>query len=136
PEASDIARRPSPGRSGDPFPSRPTPAPPPLPRELAPEPARELQLVASMNEADDADQVDDRDGFDDHPAPVVDAEPEPEPEPQPVAAPDPPVRPRLGLGTFADLRGAVQPSAPPPATVAPTPETERPAAEPAVTSPA
>jgi signal transduction histidine kinase len=148
---TDAPARLTPRGSGAPIAFRATPAPPPLPRELVPEPARELQLVASMNEADEVDEVDESDrfdqgdglykidGFDDHPAPVVDAEPEPEaerePEPEPVAAPAPPVRPRLGLGTFADLRGAVQPAPAPRETVAPTTEPARPAAEPVGPSP-
>ncbi len=59
------------------------------------------------------------------PEPVLAREvaPEPEPEPEPVAevvAPEPPARPRLGVGTFADLR-AVQTPAP---RVSPQPEAE------------
>jgi signal transduction histidine kinase len=55
-------------------------------------------------------------------------EPEPEPAPEPEAAPDPvaevvpppPARPRLGVGTFADLRAAQTPTP----RVAPAPEAE------------
>jgi anti-sigma regulatory factor (Ser/Thr protein kinase) len=156
--ATDTPARLAPRGSGAPIAFRATPAPPPLPRDLAPEPARELQLVASTNEADEVDErdgfdqgdgfdnddgLDEIDGFDNQPAPVVDSEPEPEPEaeaeaeagPEPAAAPAPPARPRLGLGTFADLRGAVQPSSPSRETIAPTTEPARPAAEPVGTTP-
>jgi signal transduction histidine kinase len=77
------------------------------------------------------------------PAPVAQApappEPEPAPAPEPASAPveaapaAPAARPRLGLGSFADLRGAVQPTAAPvvalePPGVEPDPSAAPPAA--------
>src|SRR5712691_7504739 len=60
--ATDVPA-PSPRRgSGAPIAFRATPAPPPLPPELTPEPARELQLVASLDD-DEAAELDESDGF-------------------------------------------------------------------------
>ncbi len=128
-----------------------TSAPPPLPPELSPDAAPDLSLVPPLAESethdafdDELDELDDLDGrdpvdaiavFDDaSSAPAApdarDAAAEPEvvaPDPQPEAAP---ARPRLGLGTFADLRGATQPTPAqtPAADAAPTPGEPQPAA--------
>jgi signal transduction histidine kinase len=128
-----LPRRESPAETAPPAPSRAAaapiafraaPAPPPLPPELTPEPEIDHQRVASWDQADelaeadgfesfdeagDVDQIDEVDVFDgvdvtdDH-EPVVESEP-------PPTRPAPQARPRLGLGSFADLRGATQPPA-------------------------
>jgi DNA polymerase-3 subunit gamma/tau len=71
--------------------------PPPLPKDLTPDEDFDFDAV-------DAEFAQD------------DIRVEHEPEPTPPAAPELPARPRLGLGSFADLRGA---SAPPAADGAP-----------------
>ncbi|HEY5173795.1 MAG TPA: ATP-binding protein [Acidimicrobiia bacterium] len=71
------------------------------------EPVPELQLVAPLDEADEVDATagyDATEEYDD-----TDDVPLAEPEPAPIAAPAPSARPRVGLGTFADLRGASVP---------------------------
>ena len=133
----------SPKAAAAPISFRAAQAPPPLPPELSPEPARELKLVAPLEDVPhEVDAREDFDGYDDIavipqpdvpqpdvPQPVVsqhdgappvaftEPEPAPAPAPQPVAEPAPPVaapelpaRPRVGLGTFADLRGAMEPA--------------------------
>ena len=123
-ESATETAPPAPSRgAGAPIAFRATPAPPPLPPELTPEPDSDHQRVASWDQADelaeadpdpfdtfdDAGEIDEVDVFDgvdvtdvtdDH-EPVVESEP----------APAPPARPRLGLGSFADLRGATRPPA-------------------------
>ena len=124
-------------------------APPPLPAELSPEPVHEVDLDDSFGALDEIDDIDSFDeihiaeSVDDSPAdvtPVAESAPAPEPEPQPEPTPAPsvesapapevvtppvpeapPARPRLGLGTFADLRGA---SSPPPVVQPAEPDPE------------
>jgi hypothetical protein len=134
-------------------------APPPLPPELAPEASPESPLVESSD--DDGDQFDDFTAFDglaDTSTPdafdelgrldEIDAREdldaveeldaveaievaEPEPQPEPPA----PKRPRLGLGTFADLRGASTPQPAPAAESVPS-EPSSPASAPEPVAPA
>ncbi len=117
-ESATEAAPPAPSRgAGAPISFRATPPPPPLPPELTPEPESDGQRVASWNQAGELAEADSFDSFDvgeidevdvfdgvdvtdDH-EPVVESEP----------PPAPPARPRLGLGSFADLRGATRPPA-------------------------
>jgi len=131
---------------------RAAPAPPPLPPELSPDHPRELQLddlavdaAEAFNAIDHFDEIDAREAFDivdravadapvDAPVEVHDViEPDaPSAAPEPAPAPEAPARPRVGLGSFADLRGAAVPPVRPAEEIAPTPE---PAAAPAAAAP-
>jgi signal transduction histidine kinase len=109
-ESATETAPPAPSRgAGAPIAFRAAPAPPLLPPELTPEPESDDQRVASWDQIDEVDEVDVFDGVDvfDEVDVTEDDEPVVESEPPPA----PPVRPRLGLGSFADLRGATQPPA-------------------------
>jgi hypothetical protein len=122
------------GRGPAPIAFRAPAPPPPLPPELTPTAPPELQLVAPIDDGDARDDFDEFDGIDVTvpEALLVDFEPEVAREPVPEATVEPPsppapplpeprrARPPVGLGSFADLRGATTPRAPAP-QVAPEP---------------
>ncbi len=74
-------------------------------------------------------------GPESEPAPEPEPEPMPAPEPVEAAPPAPAARPRLGLGSFADLRGAVRPAATPAAAPAEADPAPAPVAAAAVPAP-
>jgi len=102
PQVADDAAPPAPGA---PIAFRAPAAPPPLPPELTPD-----------DDDFDFDAIDAEFAEDDI---RVEEAVAPEPPAPAPPAPEAPARPRLGLGSFADLRGATTPSAPPPAPAAP-----------------
>jgi signal transduction histidine kinase len=122
------APAPAPAAPAAPIAFRAAAPPPPLPPELTPD-AIDLDEAGAFEafeiserdaEASIFAELADDDVPDEVPDEVPNAGPDvaqvaqPEVAPEVVPAPEPPARPRLGLGTFADLRGATTPPAPAP----------------------